>query len=97
MTPWTKVQTNYLDKRNEEDGTEYMEVPGGRLYRHWIAHRSGCSVSLAFVPTSEREERLKEEIRRLNGQIAELLAGHDRDGQYHGPAGNNARHPLDMD
>lgn len=60
-TPWRKVQTDVRrwdrGRAASEEGLEYVEVPGGRLYRTWISARNGCSVALAFVPMPKEPER----------------------------------------
>lgn len=42
-------------------------------------------------------EALEAELEKLKQQLGKEDGGCDRDGVYHGPRGNNPRHPLDMD
>jgi len=48
-------------------------------------------------PTREEAVAAWNRVAGAPAEVARLREGRDRDGTHHGPAGNNPRHPLDMD
>lgn len=82
IMPWTQVKTSFANRSKTEE-TAWLEVPGGRLYKHWIAHSSGCSVGLTFVPTNDEVVRLRKEQARLMEEVRGLrIQIGDRDAFY---------------
>ena len=69
IKPWKQIKTSFRTQQQcGEDKLEYVDVEGGRLYRTWISHRTGCSVALSFAPTNngallQEIEKLKETVR----------------------------------
>ena len=84
VTSWNIVRTHRIGKPPDGSGTAWMEVPGGRLYQHWIAHHTGCSVSTSFVPTPKAPEQIQveqidllgTEVNRLNERLNEEVVAH---------------------
>jgi len=58
ITPWHTVKTEYTSNRNagESNKLEWVEVPGGRLYRTWLSHKTGLSVAMTFVPMAKPQD-----------------------------------------
>jgi hypothetical protein len=47
---WERITNDDRDRDGGSNRLERIEVPGGWLYRTWVAHRTGLGVAMAFVP-----------------------------------------------